>query len=616
MKSIKKLIEKLLSGSSLTIQLKIFVILFVFLITQAGFQLWQNIRQANTAAYEMKETLDAKQLRFKEFLSIPHSLLEEKIKEEMRIIRSLTVGSISHMMVTGNAEIVGDWLEGLKMKPIFKSIQLYRGFNTAGEEAFCDNKTINMVNANLDDKTFSPRKPKPAIKFDADRMDVFQRAVESGEDQYYEEKINGEAVITNLLVIPNGEECHVCHGSNHKTRGIVRVSLSAEKAMEVAGEIQNRIDEEAEDKQERLLHLRRTSGLTRNLAIVAAVILIAVNLFVLNMFFRVTVVKPLNAIADTASRIAGGDLTTRIDTLRKDEIGALSTALFAMQENLKEMIHKINQSSSDVAGSAGELSEAARHIADGSGQQTNQMENTVASVDEMSSSILEVARNSSEALDSTNKAMEAAHGGEKMVEKTIAGIHEISAAMEKSSRVVEELGKNSSQINEIVAVINDIADQTNLLALNAAIEAARAGEAGRGFAVVADEVRKLAERTTTATKEIAAMVTKIQTDTKDTMNSMDMVRNEVDSSVGMADETGKSLENIVNQVNKSTEMVNQIATASKEQAKTVEDISKNMNDVVEVSRDTSNDTQKTSDSAEKLMELAGDLKKLVDQFKI
>ncbi|MBI5177872.1 MAG: methyl-accepting chemotaxis protein [Nitrospinae bacterium] len=374
----------------------------------------------------------------------------------------------------------------------------------------------------------------------------------------------------------------------------------------------------AADKQRKnneLERLKQESSNTRNLAIGAAVVLIAINLIVLNMFFRFTVVTPVNQISEAADRIANGDLTSQIDTTRQDEIGGLSQALFKMQENLKEMIHKINGSSSDVTRSAEELSVLARHIAEGSEKQNEQSTHVAASVEEMSSTIMEIAKNSNQALESSNAAKEAALAGSKVVQETIAGIHRISSSMEQSSKVIQALGNNSDQISEIVSVIDDIADQTNLLALNAAIEAARAGEAGRGFAVVADEVRKLAERTTKATKEIATMISKIQADTQDAVMSMETVMDEVKSGVRSADETGQSLKSIVEQVQNSADMVSHIATASEQQSKTVEEISKNMHSVAEISKSTSQDTQRTYDSAQNLTQLAGDLKKLVDQFK-
>jgi methyl-accepting chemotaxis protein len=186
----------------------------------------------------------------------------------------------------------------------------------------------------------------------------------------------------------------------------------------------------------------------------------------------------------------------------------------------------------------------------------------------------------------------------------------------KSAETVKELGKSSDQIGEIVSVIDDIADQTNLLALNAAIEAARAGEQGRGFAVVADEVRKLAERTTKATKEIAQMIKKIQTDTEGAVESMEQGTKEVESGIYLADKAGESLKDIVSISQKVTDMVSQIAVASEQQSSASEQISKNVEAISAVTSETASGTQQVARAAEDLNRLTENLQELVGQFKV
>jgi methyl-accepting chemotaxis protein len=192
----------------------------------------------------------------------------------------------------------------------------------------------------------------------------------------------------------------------------------------------------------------------------------------------------------------------------------------------------------------------------------------------------------------------------------------IAQVVEVSAGTVKELGKSSDQIGEIIGVIDDIADQTNLLALNAAIEAARAGEQGRGFAVVADEVRKLAERTTKATKEIAGMIKKIQSDTAGAVASMEEGTAEVKQGMKLADRAGASLQEIVGVSQKVTDMVTQIAAASEEQSSASEQISKNVEGISKVTGETAQGTQQIARAAEDLNRLTDNLQRLIEQFTV
>jgi len=202
------------------------------------------------------------------------------------------------------------------------------------------------------------------------------------------------------------------------------------------------------------------------------------------------------------------------------------------------------------------------------------------------------------------------------VEETVAGMRKIAVVVGKSAETVKELGKSSDQIGEIVTVIDDIADQTNLLALNAAIEAARAGEQGRGFAVVADEVRKLAERTTKATKEIAGMIKKIQADTAGAVSSMQEGTRQVDQGIAMADKAGNSLKEIVQVSQKVTDMVMQIAAASEQQSSASEQISQNVEAISTVTGQTASSTQQIARAAEDLNSLTDNLQQLVGHFRL
>jgi methyl-accepting chemotaxis protein len=255
-------------------------------------------------------------------------------------------------------------------------------------------------------------------------------------------------------------------------------------------------------------------------------------------------------------------------------------------------------------------------MAAGAQEQTSQAGEVASAVEEMTKTILENSRNAGVAAETAKQARVNAEQGMSVVAETVAGMQRIAEVVQQSAGTVRELGKSSDQIGEIIGVIDDIADQTNLLALNAAIEAARAGEQGRGFAVVADEVRKLAERTTHATKEIAGMIKKIQTDTAGAVMSMEEGTGEVEKGKLLADRAGASLQEIVGVSQKVTDMVTQIAAASEEQSSASEQISKNVEGISKVTGETAQGTEQIARAAEDLNRLTDRLQQLVGRFSI
>ena len=335
-----------------------------------------------------------------------------------------------------------------------------------------------------------------------------------------------------------------------------------------------------------------------------------------SLFLSGIIVKPLVKGMELAEAIAAGDLTKTIDVKSNDEIGKLSAALNKMAESLNGVVSRISDAANHIASASEEISASTEQMAKGAEDQTKQTDQVATAVEEMSATVLEVAKNSNEASGSARKASDVAKTGGEVVQQTIEGMNRISASVMESARTIEALGKSSDEIGEIIAVIDDIADQTNLLALNAAIEAARAGEQGRGFAVVADEVRKLAERTTKATKEIAAMIKTIQADTKGAVQSMTAGTEEVESGVELANEAGRALDQIVEVVGNVTDMIQQIATAAEEQSAAAEEISTNVEAVATITKETAAGAKQSSIATQELTQLAVDLQKMVGQFKL
>ncbi|MEM6853777.1 MAG: methyl-accepting chemotaxis protein, partial [Planctomycetota bacterium] len=304
---------------------------------------------------------------------------------------------------------------------------------------------------------------------------------------------------------------------------------------------------------------------------VAILIGIAASFFITRM-----IVRPIKRYLVKLERVGEGDLSQQIEVTQADEIGEMGRGINTMIQTMSEVIGRVQMASHEVASASTELSATTEQMSSSMNLQTEQIGEISQAIEEMSGAVVDVARKAADASNCATQAGDAARDGGTVVNQTIDGMNTISTAVSDSARSVEELGKRGEQIGEIIATINDIADQTNLLALNAAIEAARAGEHGRGFAVVADEVRKLADRTTQATDEIAQSISAIQNETQEAVSRMTAGTDQVGQGVESAREAGRSLEQIVGSASEVAAMIHSIAAATEEQSATTEQITHNI----------------------------------------
>jgi methyl-accepting chemotaxis protein len=354
---------------------------------------------------------------------------------------------------------------------------------------------------------------------------------------------------------------------------------------------------------------------TKVLQLIAGVISILLGLAAA-IFLIHNFVTRINRVAGAMNRYAEGDLSTPLRIFANDEIGDLGRNINRMLTSISAMITSIKETAVHVASASGQMYDSAEQIATGAEQAAAQAGTVATASEEMSATSSEIAQNCTMAVESSQQATDSASKGVSVVKETVAGMNRIAKRVKETATTVESLGARSDQIGEIVGTIEDIADQTNLLALNAAIEAARAGEQGRGFAVVADEVRALAERTTKATKEIGQMIRAIQTETKGAVTSMEEGVNEVERGTKDAANSGKVLEQILEQVNAVTMQINQIATAAEEQTATTTEITNNIQQITEVVQSSAGCSQESASAASRLSSLAGELESLVGQFRL
>jgi methyl-accepting chemotaxis protein len=342
-----------------------------------------------------------------------------------------------------------------------------------------------------------------------------------------------------------------------------------------------------------------------------------VILFLVFTFLSAGISGPVASVSGLSADMAEGSFhDADIRVKGSDEIGQMAIAFRVMSGKIRSFVLNIKDGVINLSSSSGELSFTSDDLSTKTEEQLRQVEQVVTAAEEMSQTIVGVAQNATQAAEATRESSELAQGGRDITSTAMSEIEKIADVVKNAAGTIETLGSSSREIGEIVSVITDIADQTNLLALNAAIEAARAGEHGRGFAVVADEVRKLAEKTAKATDEIAKKISAIQAEAQMSVETMRQSKEEVEKGVKLMASATSSLDSIVSASAKATEMVEHIAAATEEQSSASEEITQNMNSLSQGIRLTAEASKQVKQVASELARMSESLKSQTSWFRI
>jgi methyl-accepting chemotaxis protein len=484
--------------------------------------------------------------------------------KNVRDMASLIIGDIDEYMMKGDTTEVDRYIKQVRKNPFILDLKV---FDAKGKESGAGN------GAELNSDVLT--------------------SLRDGRNVEARHLVNGNHILSIAVPLKNDEGCKACHDAGAQYLGGILLTTTIQDGYESIWKL-------------------------ALLLSIVGICFFFILLGCIYIFFKNAIIRHILRIAETVNELAadGGDLDRTIPVTSNDEIGGLASGINKLIGKIHEIITSISRDAGELSIATTQLSGSSETMAARIHQTVDQTSAVATASEEMAVTSSEIARNCAVAADGSRQASELAQTGSGIVAETVEVMNRISGCVRESAQTIESLGSRSDQIGEIIGTIEDIADQTNLLALNAAIEAARAGEQGRGFAVVADEVRALADRTTKATREIGEMIKAIQRETRVAVVAMEQGVKEVEDGTSEAGRSGRALQEILEQINSVAMQVNQIATAAEQQTATTSEISGNIQQITEVVNETATGTRETAAAAGRLAALADDLNRVVGQFSI